>query len=95
MKTWTDRIAEYVGRRDEQTAELAKYHETLARKGIDAERVLDLAAARRPLSVDHPIATLAYRVKDLTAPRRQRRAAASIDPFPRPSQCPSGPSLGL
>ena len=95
VKTWADRIVEYVGSRDEQTGELAKYLDTLARKGIDAERILDLAAARRPLPVDHPTAALSYRVKDLTTPRRQRRAAASIDPFPRPSQQQSGPSLGL
>ncbi len=94
VKTWADRIVEYVGRRDEQTGELAKYLDTLARKGIDAERVLDLAAARKPLPVDHPTAALAYRVKDLVTPRK-RRPAASIDPFPRPSQRQSGPSLGL
>ena len=49
VKTWADRIVEYVGRRDEQTGELAKYLDRLARKGIDAERILDLAAARKPL----------------------------------------------
>jgi conjugative relaxase-like TrwC/TraI family protein len=95
VKTWADRIVEYVGRRDEQTGELAKYLDTLARKGIDAERVLDLAAARKPLPVDHPTAALGYRVKDLVAPRRQRRAVPSIDPYPRPSQQQSGPSLGF
>ncbi len=95
VKTWADRIVEYVGRRDEQTGELAKYLDQLARKGIDAERILDLAAARKPLPVDHPTAALAYRVKDLVTPRRQRRAVPSIDPFPRPSQQQSGPSLGF
>ena len=69
VKTWADRIVEYVGRRDEQTGELAKYLDQLARKGIDAERVLDLAAARKPLPVDHPTAALAFRVKDLVTPR--------------------------
>lgn len=95
MKTWADRIVEYVGNRDEQTAELAKYLDTLARKGIDAERVLDVAAARKPLPVDHPTAALGYRVKDLVTPRRQRRAVPSIDPFPRSPQRNSGPSLGM
>lgn len=85
VKTWADRIVEYVGRRDEQTGELAKYLDQLARKGIDAERLLDLAAARKPLPIDHPTAALGYRVKDLVTPRRQRRAVPSIDPFP-PSQ---------
>ena len=95
VKIWADRIVEYVGNRDQQTAELAKYLDTLARKGIDAERLLHLAAARKPLPVDHPTAALGYRVKDLVTPRRQRRAVPSIDPFPRPSQQQSGPSLGF
>jgi hypothetical protein len=47
--TWADRIVEYVGRGDEQTGELAKYLDQLARKGIGARRLLDLAAARKPL----------------------------------------------
>lgn len=95
INAWADRIIEYVGRRDEQTAELAKYLDQLARRGIDAERILDLAASRKPLPVDHPTAALGYRVKDLATPRKQRRAAASIDPFPRPSQQQSGPTLGF
>lgn len=94
MKTWADRIVEYVGRRDEQTAELAKYLDQLARRGIDAERILDLAAIRKPLPVDHPTAALAFRIKDLSTPRKPRRAAPSLDPFPRPSQRQSGPGLG-
>lgn len=95
LKVWADRIVEYVGKRDEQTGELAKYLDQLARKGIDAERILDLAAARKPLPVDHPTAALSFRVKDLATPRRQQGAVPSIDPFPRPSQQQSGPSLGL
>ncbi len=95
VKTWADRVVEYVGRRDEQTGELARYLNHLARKGIDAERLLDLAAARKPLPVDHPTAALAFRVKDLATPRKQRPAAPSIEPFPRPSQRQSGSSLGL
>lgn len=94
VKTWADRVVEYVGRRDEQTGEFAKYLDTLAPKGIDAARMLDLAAARKPLPVDHPTAALGYRVKDLVTPRK-RRPAASIDPFPRPSQQHGGPSLGM
>jgi len=58
-------------------------------------RMLDLAAARKPLPVDHPTAALAYRVKDLATSRKQRRTATSIDPFPRPSRQQSGPSLGF
>lgn len=94
VKTWADRIVEYVGRRDEQTGELAKYLDQLARRGIDAERILDLAAARRPLPVDHPTAALGYRIKDLTTPRK-RRPPASIDPFPRSPQRDGGPTLGM
>lgn len=94
LKVWADRIVEYVGNRDEQTGELAKYLDTLARKGIDAERVLDLAAARKPLPVDHPTAALGYRVKDLTTPRK-RRPPASIDPFPRSPQRDGGPTLEM
>ena len=89
-------LVEYAGKRDEQTIELAKQLDTLQRKGIDAERVLDLAAARKPLPIDRPTAALAYRVEDLTAQKKRRRAPQSIDPFPRHSpQRHSGPSLGL
>ena len=94
VQTCADRIVEYVDRRDEPTGELAKYLDQLARKGIDAERLLALAAARKPLPIDHPTAALGYRVKDLVTPRK-RRPAPSIDPFPRPSQQQSGPSLGM
>lgn len=59
------------------------------------KRLVDLAAARKPLPVDHPTSALAYRVKDLATPKKQRRAAPSMDPYPRPSQQQSGPSLGL
>jgi len=94
VNTWADRIVEYVGRRDQQTGELAKYLDQLSREGIDAERILDFAAARKPLPIDHPTAALSFRVKDLVTPRK-RRPAPSIDAFPRPSQQQSGPSLGM
>jgi hypothetical protein len=94
VQVWADRIVEYVGKRDEQTAELARYLDQLARKGGDAERLLDLAAGRKPLPVDHPTSALAYRVKDL-ATTKKRRPPQPIDPFPRHSQQQSGPSLGL
>ncbi|MEP6815890.1 MAG: AAA family ATPase, partial [Marmoricola sp.] len=95
INVWADRIIEYVGRRDEQTGELAKHLDQLARRGVDAGRLLDLAAARKPLPVDYPTAALAYRVKDLATPRTTRRAAPSMDPFPRSPQHDSRPSLGL
>jgi conjugative relaxase-like TrwC/TraI family protein len=91
---WADRVVDYVGKRDEQTPELAKYLDQLARKGVDAKRLLDLAAARRPLPVDHSTSALAYRVKDLATPKK-RRAPQSIDPFPGSPQRDRGPSLGL
>ncbi|HPU13762.1 MAG TPA: hypothetical protein PLQ19_08210 [Aeromicrobium sp.] len=94
VQVWADRIVEYVGTHDEQTPELAKYLDQLARKGLDAGRLLDLAAARKPLPVDHPTSALAYRVKDLATPKKGR-APQSIDPFPHHSQQQSGPSLGL
>ncbi len=95
VQVWADRIVEYVGKRDEQTTELAKYLDQLARKGVDAERLLDLAAAGRPLPVDHPTSALAYRVKELCAPRRQRRPAPTLDPFPRSPQPDVDRGIGL
>jgi hypothetical protein len=86
VQVWADRIVEYVGKRDDQTAEFAKYLDQLARKGVDAEHLLDLAAARKLLPVDHPTSALAYRVRELSAPRRQRRPAPTADPFPRSPQ---------
>ncbi|WP_147095093.1 AAA family ATPase, partial [Nocardioides psychrotolerans] len=95
IKVWEERIVEYVGRRDEQTFELAKQLDTLKRRGVDAEQVLDLAAARKPLPVDCPTAALAYRVKDLTTPKRKHPAFPVDEPFRRSVSGLSGPSLGL
>lgn len=94
VKVWVERIVEYVGKPDDQTHELAKHLDNLARRGIDAERRLDLAAARKPLPVDHPTAALAYRVKDLATPKK-RRTPQGVDPFPRSSQRDIGRGLGL
>ena len=95
LKVWETRIVEYVGRRDENTAELAKHLDQLQRRGVDAERMLDLAAARKPLPTDHPTSALAYRVRELVTPRKRRPPAPSAEPFSRQPQEPSGPSLGL
>jgi len=93
LYVWENRIVDYVGKRDEQTIELAKHLDTLQRRGIDAEQVLDLAADGKPLPVDRSTAALAYRVRDIVTPKKAR-PAPSIDPFPRAPQ-ESGPSLGL
>ena len=89
-----DRVNERnVGNRDEQTGQLAKYLDGIQRKGFDAERMLELAVARKPLPVDHPTAALAYRVKDLAARRTVR--AAPVDEFRRTAPSSSGPTLGF
>lgn len=56
INTWAERIVTYVGTRDDQTLELAKHLDQLARRGVDAERILSRAVARRPLPVDHATA---------------------------------------
>ena len=94
LKVWETRIIEYVGRRDEKTTEFAKHLDQLQRRGVDAERMLDLAAARKPLPTDHPTSALAYRVRELVTPRKHGRAP-SIDPYPRAPQQDSGPRLGM
>ncbi|HET8586514.1 MAG TPA: hypothetical protein VFM74_01435, partial [Candidatus Limnocylindria bacterium] len=93
LHAWQERIVGYVGHRDQQTGHLAKYLDGLQRKGVDAERILELAVARKPLPVDHPTAALAYRVKDLAARRTGR--AAPVDEFRRTAPSSSGPALGL
>lgn len=92
LHAWQERIVGYVGHRDEQTGQLAKYLDGLQRKGVNAERVLGLAVARKPLPVDHPTAALAYRVKDLAA--RRNRSAGLVDDFRRTTPS-TGPALGL
>lgn len=67
---------------DEPPAE--DHLDTLARAGHNVERLLELAAARKPLPVDHPTSALAYRIKELTTPRK--RKSQSIAPFPRSPQ---------
>ena len=93
LHAWQERIVAYVGNRDEQTGQLAKYLDGIQRKGFDAERMLELAVARKPLPVDHATAALAYRVKDLAARRTGR--AAPVDEFRRTASSSSGPTLGL
>ena len=95
LKVWETRIIDYAGHRDEHTVELAKKLDELQRKGVDAEQVLDLAAARKPLPTDHPTAALAYRVRESASPKRTRRTVKSTDPFERSQQQPNGPSLGM
>lgn len=93
LHAWQERIVAYVGSRDEQTGELAKYLDGMQRTGVDAQRMLELAVARKQLPVDHPTAALAYRVTDLVA-RRARRAALVGD-FRRTTPSSSGRALGL
>lgn len=93
LKVWETRIIDYVGHRDEHTIELAKQLDQLQRMSIDAEQILDLAAARKPLPTDHATAALAYRVRELVTPKRTRRSVQSA--FEHSQQQPSGPSLGM
>ena len=93
LLAWQERIFTYVGHRDEQTGELAKYLDGLQRKGVDAERMLEFAVARKPLPVDHPTAALGYRVRDLVA--RRTRRAAPLDDFQRTAPSSRAPALGL
>jgi hypothetical protein len=94
LKVWETRIVEYVGRRDEHTVDLAKHLDQLQRRGVDAERMLDLTAARKPLPTDHPTSALAYRVRELVTPRKHRRAPG-IDPQPHVPKRDGGPRLGI
>jgi len=93
LKVWETKIIDYTGKRDDHTATLAKQLDDLARRGQEADRLLDLAVARKPLPVDHPTAALAYRVKELVTPRK--RKPQTIDPFPRSPQLDNGQGLGL
>ncbi len=71
----------------------AEQLDDLARRGQAADRLLDLAAAGKPLPVEHPTAALAYRVKELVTPRK--RKPQTIDPFLRSPQLDNGQGLGL
>lgn len=93
VQAWADRVVEYVGTRDDQTLELAKHLDQLARRGVDAERILGRAAARKPLPIDHATAALASRVRSLSAARQ--RVAPPTDFSSRPYERQSGPRWGL
>ncbi|MBA2640130.1 MAG: hypothetical protein H0U77_09095 [Nocardioidaceae bacterium] len=93
LQVWETKILDYTRKRDDHTATLARQLDGLARRGHDADRLLDLAAARKPLPVDHPTSALAYRVKELVTPKK--RKPQTIDPFPRSPQPHSGPTLGM
>lgn len=95
IKLWEERIVEHVGKRDEQTVDLAKHLDKLQRRGVDAEQVLDLAVHRKPLPVDRATAALAYRVKALATPKRPRRELPLDERFGRPAQRSTGPSWGM
>jgi len=94
LKVWEARIVDYVGHRDEHIVELAKKLDQLQRRGVDAQQVLNLAAARKPLPTDHATAALAYRVRELATPKRLRRPGrVSTETLERAPQQPLGPSL--
>ncbi len=57
---WERKILDYTGRRDDHTAALAKQPDSLARAGHNADRLLDLAVARKPLPVDHPTSARSF-----------------------------------
>lgn len=91
VRGWQAKIAEHVGRTDDQTLQLARELDRLQRTGHDAERLLSRAAARRPLPDDHPTAALAYRIRTQLRPTR----AAPAEPHPSRSAPSQGPGLGL
>ena len=94
IKLWEERVVEHVGKRDEQTVNLAKQLDKLQRRGVDAGQVLDLAVRHKPLPVDRATAALAYRVRGI-ATAQQRRQAPVVDPFDRRSPQRPGPALGM
>lgn len=73
LPEWEGRIIDLVGRRDEHTVALAEVLDRLARRGIDAQRVLTAAAASRPLPDEHGTAALAYRIRKLVRPTQLRQ----------------------
>jgi len=91
IRGWESKIVEYVGRSDDHTLQLARELDRLQRHGHDAERLLDLAAARKALPDDHPTAALAYRIRKQLTPRRA--APAELPPYR--SAPTHGPGLGL
>jgi len=93
VRTWEEKVVEYVGRRDEQTLLLAKQLDQLQRNGYDAEQMLDRAAARKPLPDDHATAALAYRIRERLKPTSRRRATP---PEPhRSSPSSQAPGIGF
>lgn len=82
-------------KRDEQTLELARHLDRLEPRGIDAQHVLDLAAARKPLPEERPTAALAHRVRDTATTNHTRRGFPVDEPFGRSTKPSGGPALGL
>lgn len=92
IKLWEGRIVECVGRRDEQTVELAKHLDKLQRRGVDAVCVLDLAARRKPLPVDR--ANRGTRLPGQGADRSQAPAAPVGRPVRAATAAAFGPGIG-
>ena len=91
VREWETKIVEYVGRRDDQTLQLAQRLDRLQREGRDAGQLLDRAAARKPLPDDHGTAALAYRIREQVRPRARRAATP-----PQPDRSlPSSQSPGI
>lgn len=90
LRPWVARIVDRVGGHDEQTMELAATLDRLARRGVDAVRLLD-QATRRSLPTERRTAALAYRVTSLA--RRTPRSDNPQDDYRRMS--PQPPALGL
>lgn len=91
LKIWECRIVEHTRRYDEQTTQLAKQLDKMARQGVDAGRALDSAASRKSLPFDLPTAALAYRVNRSTDQTKQE--SSIFGPHQRSPQ-PDNPQPG-
>ena len=93
IKNWEQRVADVVGKYDDQTVEVAKLLDRAARQGHDVRAMLARATRGRPLPAANTTAALGYRLRRQLDGQPARRQASAVPGLERPSSGGSGIQL--
>lgn len=93
IKNWEQRVADVVGKYDDQTVEVAKFLDRAARQGHDVRTMLVRATRGRPLPATNTTAALAYRLRGQLDGRPARGQVSATPGLERPSSGGGGIQL--
>lgn len=85
IKSWEQRVADLVGKHDDQTIEVAKFLYRAARQGHDVDVMLARTTRGRPLPAENSTAALRYRLRRQIDGKRGGGRAPAVHGLDRPS----------